>query len=116
MPSRAYKHALSGNRRSREHLLRNMKRAGKRGSPLPIRHMHAAAPFRTPNQTAKKSVTRTNDLTYKIEGNELAPDTQLEKRTWRICGESSVEVLNIASVDGETLKPKENHHETLRWN
>ena len=26
------------------------------------------------------------------------------------------EVSNIAIVDGETLKPEENDHETLRWN
>ena len=33
------------------------KRVGKRGSPLPIRHMRAAVPRRI-NKTAKRSVTR----------------------------------------------------------
>jgi len=38
--------------------------------------------LRTPNQTAKRSVTRTNDPSNQKKENEPDPDTQFEKQTF----------------------------------
>ena len=49
--------------------------------------------LRTPNQTAKRSVTRISDPKRKMKGNELDPDTQLEKRTFAAIAASAASWL-----------------------
>ena len=55
--------------------------------------------LRTPNQTAKRSVTRISDPKRKMKGNELDPDTQLEKLMgWMAPAPTGVAMRHSAGV------------------
>ena len=66
--------------RSRKCLLRNLKRAGKRGSPLP--HACSGAVSNAKPDCGEKRDPDKRSLIIQKKENELDPDTQLKKRTF----------------------------------